>query len=225
LIPNWPLAEVLRDFIEFTNAQKGAYSDACAGFGNNAVSVGQQVALASRPTGMRVDREGVPTVMRTAVEDPTQPNVIVHTIRLATEFLEANGPEGRNEQQVCRAIVVFVFAYWDEETRPRCARLLSVPVQSLEMPVAGDLRRLRHAILHNKGVLGVNEHGKLEVLADLFRPGTELRFNHATMTEMFKQIDKGFAVFVGRVLDLPEPPGGWANIAQITIPQPPPGAR
>jgi hypothetical protein len=222
--PNWPLAGALQDFIDFTNAQKGAYSDACAGFHANTVEVGRQVAIVSKAAGVKVDKAGDVTVMRTSVEDPTKPDVIVHTIRLTSDFLAANGPEGRNEQQVCRAIIVFIFAYWDEEIRPRCAKLLGVDAGTLQLPVAGDVRLLRHAILHNSGVLKAKDHARLEVLGSLFSPEGEVILNHFKMTEIFRQLEKGFAAFAGHLLGLPEPPGGWAEVAQIVIPRPPPGA-
>ena len=105
--------------------------------------------------------DGAPKVIYTSVEDPKEPDVIVHNIRLTKEFLAANERSGHNEQQLCRALVVFIYTYWEDVTRYRCAQALGVDKSSLRLSIAGDLRILRHGILHARGSLRHNAHRKL----------------------------------------------------------------
>lgn len=65
-------------------------------------------------------------MIHTTVEDPTNPDVIVNSIRLSSEFLSANAINGSNEQQLSKAIIVFIYAYWDDVTRYRLAKAQGV---------------------------------------------------------------------------------------------------
>jgi hypothetical protein len=60
--------------------------------------------------------------MWASLEDPASPDVIHHRITRADDFIAENAEAGFNEQQVCWSVIVFVFAYWDEEIRPQIAK-------------------------------------------------------------------------------------------------------
>jgi hypothetical protein len=161
--------EVLRGFIDFVNSQVGVYMDCLAGFEGNTVRIHRQVARVRRPTGRRIEN-GQPVVMYASVEDPSQPDVIHRRIIRADDFISANAQKGFNEQQVCWSIIVFMFAYWDEEIRPQIARIRAVDAKEVRVDALGDLRIVRHSIIHNKGVISSADHGKLRKMADLVQP-------------------------------------------------------
>src|ERR1700730_1197807 len=117
--------DVLRGFIDFLNRQVGVYCDCLAGFYGNKVRVERQVARVTRPVSRRIEN-GQPVIVWASLEDPTRPNVIHHRIMRADEFIRANSEAAFNEQQVCWSIIVFVFAYWDEEIRPQIAKIRGV---------------------------------------------------------------------------------------------------
>jgi hypothetical protein len=79
----------------------------------------------------------------------------------------ANTDAGSNEQWICRAIIVFLFAYWDEQIRPQIAAIRGVKSTDVKLDELGDLRILRHNILHNKGLLPTSEFAKLKVMKDV----------------------------------------------------------
>lgn len=214
---NKPFAAAIQDFQNFLRSQKGAYTDACAGFRKNEITIRRQVARVLKEAGRKIGDDGIPSIVSTSVEDPTAPDVIVQTIRLSPDYIEANGRSGSNEQQLCRAIIVFIFTYWDDVTRYSCAQALGVEKGDLTLPIAGDLRLLRHSMLHDRSLLSAASYGKFEVLGRLFAASEEIIFTHAKMHEIFRLLDKHVALFMLEKLEIPEPPGGFKDVKQVAI--------
>ncbi|MGA9796309.1 MAG: hypothetical protein WBQ17_12335 [Rhizomicrobium sp.] len=131
--------------------------------------------------------------MSTSVEEPDKPDVIIHRIVLAKEYLQANSEGGSNEQQHARSVIIFLFAYWDEEIRPRLAAALNVETNSITSDVMGDLRTLRKAIIHNKGILATSEYKKLRVFGDRFKAGAEISLPNETIHFIFAMIKRDIA--------------------------------
>jgi hypothetical protein len=185
--------QAIREFIDFVNAQVGAYGDACSGFSKNKSIVKRQVQRILVRSGNKIGDDGIPVMMHTAIEDPTQPEVVMHRIVLAAEYLSANSEGGANEQQHARAAIVFVYAFWDEEIRPRLARARGVGAREIGSDIFGDLRHLRHAILHNKGKLTDLAYSKLKVLQDAFAPNAVVSLPNATIHRIFFLVKKEVA--------------------------------
>ena len=182
--------DAIREFIDFVNAQVGAYSDACSGFAKNKSVVGRQVHRAMVKAGRKIADDGARVVMMTSVEDASQPDVVMHRIVLSSEYLAANSEGGSNEQQHARSAIVFVFAFWDEEIRPRLAKARGVELQDVVGDVFGDMRQLRHAILHNKGVLSAAAYVRLKALKDHFAPDAQVSLPNATIHRIFFLVKK-----------------------------------
>jgi len=185
--------QIARDTIDFINQQVGVYSDACSGFSKNRSIVERQVHRVVRPSGSKIGDDGIPVVMSTSVEDPSQPDVIIHRILLATEYLKANAEGGSNEQQNARSVLIFVFANWDEEIRPRMAKSLGCQVNNVTSDIFGDIRLVRNGILHNKGILSGKDHAKLKVTTDLFEPDMQISLSNTVMHRLFYLIKKDMA--------------------------------
>ncbi|SMQ68590.1 hypothetical protein SAMN06295905_1595 [Devosia lucknowensis] len=171
---------ILRDFIDFVNKQSAVYMDSLAGFEGNTVRIGRQVHRVTRPDHIET-KNGENVVVWTSAEDPSQPDVILSTIRRATDYLDDNSHGGFNEQQLCASIIVFIFAYWDEEVRPAIARVRGVEPNSIRIDAMGDLRILRNAIIHAGGMVAASEHAKLKKMADLPMPDKRLVLSHDQM--------------------------------------------
>jgi hypothetical protein len=184
---------IARAFIDFVNVQVGAYMDACSGFANNKSVVERQVHRDVRADGTKRNAKGAPRVMMTAVEDPTQPDVLMHRIVLVSEYIDANSVGGSNEQHHARAAITFLYAYWDEEVRPEFARALEVTTKEIVSDIFGDLRLIRHAILHNKGVLTNVAWLKLKVIQEYFSPEGVVSLPNATMHRIFALIKQDMA--------------------------------
>lgn len=207
----------IREFIDFVNRQVGVFTDACAGFAKNRVIVERQVMRISRPHGMTRDEAGQKVVMHTSLEDPSQPDVIHHRIVRSGDFIAENSEEGDHEQQQARAIVVFLFAFWEHEIRPRLARAAGVDTEVIKSDTMGDLRVLRHAILHNKSRMSPDRHSKLTVLKEMFQPDGPLLFTHAGMHTIFAKIKQDLARLLLAYLGEDNPPVDPKEIVDLAI--------
>lgn len=158
--------------------------DCLAGFAGNTVRISRQVPRVNRPTGREI-RDGEPTIVWTSFEDPGAPDIIVNTISRSQDYIAANAEAGFNEQQVCSAIIVFIFAYWDEEVRPAIAAVRGVKSSEVRVDALGDLRILRNAVIHNKGIVSAKEHAKLKVMSALSKPDEKLVLTADEMHQLF----------------------------------------
>ncbi len=154
--------------------------------------VERQVARVTRPASRRIENDQT-VITWASLEDPTRPNVIHHRIIRADEFITMNSEAGFNEQQVCWSIIVFIFAYWDEEIRPQIARIRGVKSNEVQIDAFGDLRILRKSIIHNGGVLEATEHAKLKTLNSVCRAGAIIAPTHDEMHKIFVAIKGAIA--------------------------------
>lgn len=179
--------EVLRGFIDFVNRQLGVYCDCLSSFQGNKVRIERQVARVSR-LASRLLGNGQTILMRASLEDPARPDVIHQRIIRADEFITSNSEAGFNEQQVCWSIIVFVFAFWDEEIRPQIAKIRGVKPDEVKIDAFGDLRVLRISIVHNGGVLKAADHAKLRVLKGICQANAKISLTHDQMHSIFVAI-------------------------------------
>jgi hypothetical protein len=177
--------DVIRDLIEIVDQQVGAYMDALAGFAGHYARVELQVHRANRPTASRVDSTGAPVTVWASYEDPSKPDIVHNRIIRAPDYLAANAPGGSNEQQHARAIIVFLFTYWEEEIRPRLATATGVAPNDICSDVMGDLRILRNVILHSKGIIRSDKHASLKTMSALFAVDEPLLLSYETMHRIF----------------------------------------
>jgi len=177
--------DVIREYIDFVNRQVGVYMDALAGFAGHRTRVERQVHRISRAIKSSIDNTGQRVVVYASYEDPTKPDVIHNRIIRASDYIAANSEGGSNEQQHSQAVLVFLFAYWDEEIRPRLATLKSVDLQEIKSDIMGDLRLLRHDILHNKGILRPEYHKRLKKLGDMFVVDQPIHISYENMHRIF----------------------------------------
>lgn len=186
---------ILREFIDFLNRQVGVYVDCLAGFQGNKVRIERQVARISRPTGGKIEN-GHEVVMLASVEDPSRPDVLHHRVIRASDFIADNAEGGFNEQQMCRSIIVFIFAFWDEDIRPRIAKVRSIPPNDVKLDALGDLRILRQSIIHNSGLLPAKEYRKLKVLKEVCQPDAPIAPTHDQMHLIFVSVKNA----IGRLI-------------------------
>jgi hypothetical protein len=186
---------ILRCFIDFVNRQVGVYCDCLASFRGNKVRIERQVPRALHPVGRRVE-SGRPVIVHASVEDPKSPDVIHHRIVRADEFISANSEAGFNEQQLCWSIIVFIYAYWDEEIRLQIAKVRGVATGDVVLDELGDLRILRRSIVHNGGSVSTAEYSKLKLMTSLCRPGEKIALTHDQMHHVFVYVKQA----VGRLI-------------------------
>ena len=217
------LAELphLRDFIDFVNRQVGVYCDCLSSFSGNKARVERQIPRVQRPSGRRIEA-GRPVIMWASVEDPSLPDVIHHRIIRAEDFVAANSEAGFNEQQVCWSIVVFMFAYWNEEIRPQIARIRGVKSNDVKLDELGDLRILRKNIVHAGGMLSASEYKKLKVMANLCKPDEKINLTHDQMHQVFihakRAVGRLILEYTGSLPGAPDAPS-IAGVAVLNSPR------
>ena len=177
--------DVVREFIDFVNDQIGMYMDCMAGFEGIKVKLERQVSRVRRPTSKATGDDGVPVITWSSYEDPESPDVIHTRILKADDYIRINSTGEANEQQLSQSVIVFLFTYWEETVRPKLAASLNVEKTEIKADVMGDLRIIRHAILHAKGVLAVKEHRRLKYLNEIFLPGEQIILSYDIMHKIF----------------------------------------
>lgn len=175
---------ILRNFIDFVNKQSSVYMDCLNGFEGNKIRIERQVARVTFPARKEL-REGQEVVVWDSMEDPSRPDIIHSSIRKSSTYLADNTEAGFNEQQICWAIIVFIFAYWDEEVRPAIAKVRGVEPNDIKIDALGDLRILRKAVVHAGGIVTATEYAKLKKMAELAKPGEKLVLSHDQMHKVF----------------------------------------
>ncbi len=213
--------DIIREYIDFVNRQVGVYMDALAGFEGHRTRVERQVHRISRAIKSSIDNTGQRVVVRASYEDPTQPDVIHNRIIRASDYIAANSEGGSNAQQHSQAVLVFLYAYWDEEIRPRLATSKSLDLQEIKSDIMGDLRLLRHNILHNKGILGPRDHKRLKKLGDIFVADKPVHISYKNMQRIFVLIKQDCARMLLEWLDVKNAPIRSDDIVDIAIQKPP----
>ncbi len=209
--------DVIREYIDFVNRQVHVYMDALAGFAGHHTRVERQVHRINRPVKSRVDNTGQRVVVCASYEDPTQPDVILNRIIRASDYISANSENGSNAQQHSQAILVFLFAYWDEEIRPRLAALKKVEPREIESDVMGDLRLLRNDILHNKSIISPKTYNGLRKLSDMFVADQPVHIPYENMHKIFVLIKQDCARMLFEWLGVKDAPIQPEDIKDIAI--------
>ncbi len=126
--------------------------------------------------------------------EPTDPSNVVYHRCTQGEFKERNTPGGKNDSFIGRYCIVLLYEYWESEYRNRFANVLSVPREDLRNDLFGDLRYLRHAIIHNRGCAS-KDCESLKVIAAI-REGTAI----SVTTEDLFHITRAIKAYVDDLL-------------------------
>lgn len=208
--------EVISEYISFVNNQGKAYMDALAGFAGHHVRVQRQIHRILRPSGTRTNEKGEKVILYASYEDPTKPDIILDRTIRAADYVAANAPGGSNKQWLARAIVVFLFTYWEDNVRPRLAKDQGVKINEIHSDIMGDMRILRHAVLHAKSIIHPKEHRRLKVLGSMFPANQTIHISYENIHRLFILIkqDCGRLMFEWlRVKDAPISPEEIRDIA------------
>jgi len=185
--------DVIREYIDFVNTQVGVYMDALAGFAGHNVRIERQIHRVSRPSGVRVNERKEPVVVWASYEDPKQPDIIHNRIVRAEDYVAINSRGGSNEQQHARAIIVFLYTAWESDLRPRLAKAKRVELNEIRADVMGDLKEVRHAIIHARGVLKADRHRKLKKLSGMFKADQPIAIQYEDMHSIFVHVKQSCA--------------------------------
>lgn len=215
--PNERFDDVVREYIDFVNRQVGAYMDAMAGFAGHHARVERQVHRVLRSARSANPDAAADIVVWASYEDPTQPDIIHNRIIRAADYLAINARGDSNEQQHARAVLVFLFTYWEDEIRPRLAACRGVEKNAVQSDIMGDLRTIRHAILHSKGIFRADKHKTLKVLGTLVEVDKPLHIAYEDMHKIFALVKRDCARLMFEWLGVTDPAGQASQLVDVAI--------
>lgn len=117
--------------------------------------------------------------------NPAEGGMALHTSTLG-EAIERNQPHGSNERFLGSMCLVSIYGFWDSGTRSEIARALCIEHNSVKSDLFGDIRTLRHLLLHAGGVAD-NTVAKCKVLK-WFEPGESVIIDRDKLCEVVEHI-------------------------------------
>ena len=73
-----------------------------------------------------------------------------HHVTKASDLVRRNSPGGANWYFLAHMCAVAMYGYWEDAFRTRLADALGVAKNDLKADEFGELKELRHAVLHNR---------------------------------------------------------------------------
>lgn len=109
----------------------------------------------------------------------------MHARMKTTDCIKKCEKNGTFSNEITKSLLVTMYSLWDEVYRHSVAEAVGVECKYIECPLMGDLRKIRHIIIHHKSIVpetGINfevlewqlPSGKLEITYEMF-----LEFNDA----------------------------------------------
>jgi hypothetical protein len=179
------LVETTQEFADRLNALYGLYLDATTGFEHNADRIKEAQEETAHLVSDRAELDQAPIFYGRG--DPNDPNNVVQHQTTQGEYKARNSPGGSNFRLLSYTLIVFAFHLWEQEYRPRIAKLLGIETNALTLPIFGDLRHLRNEILKHRGVLTERVSNRLEVISGL-EVGQDISFADAAIEQLVHDI-------------------------------------
>ena len=98
------------------------------------------------------------------VGDPNAPDAEVHAQWKLSRALAEVAKDGPVSVRLGHQWIVWVFTEWEHEYRPRLARAHGRDKDDEKYPLLGDVRRLRHDVVHHRGTASSDHSAKCEVI-------------------------------------------------------------
>lgn len=107
------------------------------------------------------------------------------------EFKKCNEENGKNYIRAAQLLIVMIFIFWEEEYREKIAAASSLKKQDLKIPIFGDLRLLRNAIVHDKGIIKETTYSNLKVIKGIvceIKENEELRLSDNQVQRLIAEL-------------------------------------
>ena len=96
-----------------------------------------------------------------------------------TDCIDKCSKDGHFSNEIMKSLLCTVYALWDEVYRHRLSEAIDIEPRYIECPLMGDLRKVRHCIIHSKSTVPVRgfefeeltwelSPGKLTITYDMF---------------------------------------------------------
>lgn len=194
-------SQLVFELHQIINGVYGTYLDATAGFLRVAVKANQDLESAKANwDSMRGANPILPDISTAAHHMSfarswrsgyDQKPYHLHSASFE-EIQERNQVGGKNWVYIANSCIVTIYAYWDEVYREKIADALGLPdKKQVKVPVFGDLRHLRHSIVHKAG-RATEDIKNCEVLR-WFEPNDEIRLTKEMFESMIDELMQAVA--------------------------------
>lgn len=170
----------VRQFVEVVDQLFGFYLDCIAGFRENVDRVMRVQSEMNVTTSSSPD--DLPLFFGKGDPNDSK-NVMLHETTQGA-FKERNRQGGRNQFLLGQYVVVLLYTSWEKSHRERLTAALGLE-EPLELPLMGDLRLLRHEILHNRGRISNRTARRLKVIEGL-GPGDNIDLDQDSVEALLR---------------------------------------
>jgi hypothetical protein len=178
---------VLDEFNGVLHGLVGLYFDASTGF--SFINEKQKHHLQNLVSRHQYDPTHPPSVTYSD-GDPRDPNSVVYHVAPIDHLIARNEKQGPNQAFLGRSILVTIYSYWEDHYRQQLATALGCAKNEITGDIWGDIRRLRQAVTHHRGIATPDVEG-CKILK-WFKAGDEIILDNNHMKAMIIQIRNYF---------------------------------
>jgi len=153
------VSDAIAEYATTVDALLGFFFDCRMGFLANVRDGRSKDALAKERYGIAPDDSHAYIVGT----DPRIPGARAFHRTTQGDHRKRNDFEGSNHRLAGQLLIVALFAYW-EHPRARIAEAVGCVTNEVEIDSLGDLRYLRHAIVHRQARLSSGDRAKLKAI-------------------------------------------------------------
>jgi hypothetical protein len=121
------------------------------------------------------------------IGDPNDPTSKQYAVFRASQIPGLVKKGGPISTQLGHQWAVFVFTEWETNLRPRLAAASGSTPDEIQADVFGDLRCIRHDILHHHGIASAEWSGRCRILR-WFRPGSPVVIEAEHIAEFMRLV-------------------------------------
>lgn len=93
---------------------------------------------------------------------PDDPNALILHDAQIKDLILRNEHEGSNVNKTRQYIITMILEHWEHDFRPKIASTLGLKKkEDLKSDIMGDINKIRHDILHNRGIAKNSSNNKL----------------------------------------------------------------
>lgn len=193
----------LQEFLTVVDAIYGVYLDAIAGF-----SFGYQRILQRQKDAKLFIEKNHPEIqdIDSYLENGKMshldgrlgddPMIVAHTTT-QREYKERNLPGGRNYQFIANMGLTAIYQYWEDYYRAEVARHVGKSKNDIICPIMGDLRLLRHSILHHKSI-AIKDVEKCEILT-WYKEGDVIFLTREMFAKMVTSVEESIQIITREI--------------------------
>lgn len=187
------LKNVIQEFLAVVNSIVGVFFDAKAGFNLN---VKQITDFEKKSLKMLNSNEHDQTTFEDLdsawiIYGKGDPNInTAQSFHDTTqrEFKIRNSEFGGNSKFVGNMCLIAIYQFWDDKYRNQIAKIFEVKKSQVKSDIFGDLRLIRHSIIHHNGV-AKGDVNKCKLL-NWFKPNEEILIDQEKLLQIVSHINR-----------------------------------